>query len=69
MRATMALMMLLGTMVTVAGCHKGGGGIDTAAGCDDKLAAAHKKKECHACVESSKVYMPEKADGQRCVAK
>jgi hypothetical protein len=66
MRATMVLA-LVGLTTVIAGCH--GKGIDSAAGCDEKLSVAHKKQECHACVSSSKVYMPEKPDGSRCVAR
>jgi hypothetical protein len=64
MHATKGLALFVLTMV-IAGCH--GHGIDSAAGCDEKLSVAHKKQECHACVAGSKVYMPDKPDGSRCV--
>lgn len=61
------VIWLLLLMAWVGGCA--GRQIFHAQGCDERLAIAYKRAECHACVQRPvpHEYLPDNPDGARCV--
>ncbi len=59
--------LLLGLVVAAGGCAERQ--IFHASGCEERLALAYKRAECHACVQRPvpHEYLPDNPDGARCV--
>jgi hypothetical protein len=61
------LSVLLAFVIGAAGCAERQ--IFHPQGCDERLALAHKRAECYACVQRPvpHEYLPDNPDGARCV--